>query len=55
MHQEKATLLSQDDPIANATAVSQAWAYVNLHKRVRLDIDNLVFAEIKQLEEEKPE
>jgi hypothetical protein len=53
MHQEKATLLSQGDPLANAQAVAQAWAYVNLHKRVIVDIDNLVIVEIKHLEEEE--
>jgi hypothetical protein len=53
--QESATLLSQNNPLANAQPIAEAWAYVAIYKRAHEDLDLLVEMEIKALDEEHPE
>lgn len=48
-HEESAILLSQEDPLGRASEISRGWAYVKIFKRVHLEVNLLMEAEIEEL------
>jgi hypothetical protein len=48
-HEESAILLSQEDPLGKQSEIAQEWAYVKIFKRVHLEVNLLVEAEIEEL------
>ena len=49
-HQKRAISLSQDDPLNNRDAIAEAWAYVKIFRRAVVELENVVTAEVAELE-----
>ena len=51
-YQKRAISLSQDDPLFNRDEIVNAWAYCTIARKLAAEIENMVNAEVAQLEYE---
>ena len=52
-HEKRAIALSLDDPLSNRDQVANAWAYVNMFRRVVAELEVIVNTELAELEKEQ--